>query len=116
LIIDLEPARQRCRHDAASRLLVPDADTWCGYVVRRTRLCTWRVPRREDDEGGNDLKVAADGSHGNHFGRHPFFQHLRPIARARWTGHDWRRLMNGLIYLVGLIVVIMAVLSLLGLR
>jgi hypothetical protein len=30
--------------------------------------------------------------------------------------NDWRRPMNGLIYLVGLIVVVMAVLSLLGLR
>jgi hypothetical protein len=49
----------------------------------------------------------------------PMVSSRGPVAcRSAWTpGRGaWRRRMNGLIYLIGLIVVIMAILSLLGLR
>jgi hypothetical protein len=41
-----------------------------------------------------DLKVLRPTPDRNHSVRHPFFQHLRPIARARWTErleatHEW---------------------------
>jgi hypothetical protein len=46
-----------------------------------------------------------------------FFNTL-PVAARRWRSYEFFGgvKMNGLIYLIGLIVVIMAVLSLLGLR
>jgi hypothetical protein len=41
-----------------------------------------------------DLKVLRPTLDRNHSVRRPFFQHLRPIARARWTErleatHEW---------------------------
>jgi hypothetical protein len=54
-----------------------------------------------------------------HAGRNLFITRLVGLTPAAVTGGtqtSWRHNMNGLIYLIGLIVVVMAVLSLLGLH